>query len=281
MNMIQSFNQTLEYIDSVDDRELDEKKILTLSGYSLAMFSRIFSILTEIPLSEYIRRRKMTKAMMDLISSDEKVINLALKYGYDSPDSFTVAFKNIHGVTPSEIRKGKKGIVHSKIRLTLTITGGSEMKVKIEKKSAFRIAGIERKHIASSQCPATWDDLFVKADPETLASLGNGQSYGMCRDVQDPNTINYFAGYDVRDEARAKALGLEIVDIPETEYAVVELVGPIPDCIHAGWKFVMSEFLPENGYTHSGAPDFEVYGDGDMYAADYRMELWVPIVKSA
>ena len=239
MNLIQSFNRTIDYIDAALDGEIEPKKIAELSGYSAAMFSRIFSILTGVPLQEYIRRRKMTMAALDLLSTDQKIIDIAVKYGYDAADAFTVAFKAIHGCAPSEIRKGKNGKVYSKLKLSLTVNGGNEMNVKIQRKPGFKIAGIGAKGIESSECPKIWDRLFEKATEETLEALGSGQSYGACYEIQDPSSLNYLAGYDVRDEGRAKALGLEILSVPETEYAVVELTGKIPDCIHAGWAFIM------------------------------------------
>ena len=87
------------------------------------------------------------------------------------------------------------------------------------------------------------------------------------------------AGYEVTDRAKAEAMGLDILEVAATEYAVVELNGPVPDCIHAGWRYLMEVFFPEQGFQHSGAPDFEVYREGNMGTQDYRMELWVPIVK--
>ena len=74
-------------------------------------------------------------------------------------------------------------------------------------------------------------------------------------------------------------MGLNILEVPEAEYAVVKLKGIVPNCIHEGWKYVTGTFFPEQGYRHAGTPDFEVYGEGNMYSPDYEMELWVPIVK--
>ena len=283
MNMIQAFNRTIDYIEETirteTGGEIDGKEIARRSGYSLAMFSRIFSILTGIPLSEYVRRRKMTLAGVELLSSRRKVIELAIRYGYESADAFTAAFKAVHGVTPSEIRIGKQGKVYSKLKLSLSISGGNEMNVTIQRKAAFKLAGVGENEIDSADCPGVWDKLFKRAGAERLEKLGSGQSFGMCHDIQTIDKINYFAGYDVSDEAAAEALGLTIVSVPENEYAVVELNGKIPDCIHAGWAFMMKEFFPEHGCRHSGAPDFEAYAEGDMYSDDYRMELWVPITK--
>ena len=87
------------------------------------------------------------------------------------------------------------------------------------------------------------------------------------------------AGYDAQNIDKAADLGLSILEVPEAEYAVVKLKGIVPNCIHEGWKYVTGTFLPEQGYRHAETPDFEVYGEGDMYSPDYEMELWVPIVK--
>ena len=153
MNLIQSFNRTIDYIDAALDGEIEPKKIAELSGYSAAMFSRIFSILTGVPLQEYIRRRKMTMAALDLLSTDQKIIDIAVKYGYDAADAFTVAFKAIHGCAPSEIRKGKNGKVYSKLKLSLTVNGGNEMNVKIQRKPGL-LRSEERR--VGKECRSRW-----------------------------------------------------------------------------------------------------------------------------
>ena len=101
MHMIESFNKTVDYIESVLNDEIDEKKIGALSGYSYSMFRRIFSILTGTTLSEYMRFRKLTHAAEALRETDKKIIDIVLDAGYDSPDSFGLAFKNFHGRTPT------------------------------------------------------------------------------------------------------------------------------------------------------------------------------------
>lgn len=281
MAMMENFNRTLDYLESALCGEVDERKIERLSGYSYPMFRRIFSILTEMTLSEYLRARKLTEAAMELRESEKKVIDIALAYGYESPDSFGQAFKSFHGYTPSEVRKGEPFCVVSRIRLKLSIKGGSTMNITIQRKPAFTVAGINFNDIESSLCSKVWQELFSKCSLEELAKLGTGQSYGVCHDIKDCRKINYMAAYDVKDTEKAKEMGLEVLEVEETEYAVVELQGRVPDCIHAGWKYLLEVFFPEQGYNHSGKPDFEVYGEGDMDRDDYKMQLWVPVVKEA
>lgn len=279
MNMIASFNSVMDYIETVLDGEPDEKHIACLSGYSYPLFSRLFSILTEMPLSEYIRCRRLTEAALLLRSTDRKVIDIALMFGYESPDSFAAAFKSFHGFTPSEVRRGKGFRLVSRLQLSLSVQGGRSMVISIQKKGAFSAAGIDRQNISSAQCPSVWENLFSKYSHETMAGLGEGQSVGICHDIKDTGAINYMAGYIVTDKDRAQKMGLKLIEIEAAEYAVVELRGPVPECIHRGWKYAMEVFMPEHGYMHSGSPDFEYYCEGDMSDPDYRMELWIPIVK--
>ncbi|EDP23246.1 AraC family transcriptional regulator [Parvimonas micra] len=280
MSIVKSFNSTIDYIETVLEDEIDEKKITHLSGYSYAMFSRLFSILTETTLSEYLRGRKLTEAAIALRDTDEKVIDIAFRFGYESSDSFGTAFKNFHGFTPSEVRNGKPFKLISRIQLALTVKGGRSMNVTIQKKGSFTVAGFNEENINSSLCPKVWNKLYEKYSQEELASLGDGESVGICHDVESPNVINYMAGYIVTDVDKAKSRGLDILEVEEAEYAIVELKGVVPECIHNGWKYVMEVFFPEHGYVHSGTPDFEYYYEGNMDSKDYKMELWIPIVKA-
>ena len=288
MNIIKSFNKTIDYLETVLDDEIDEKKVTQLSGYSYSMFSRLFSILTETTLSEYLRSRRLTEAAVILRDTDEKIIDVAFKFGYESSDSFGTAFKNFHGFTPSEVRNGKPFKLVSRVQLALSVRGGRSMNITIQKKKAFTVAGINEQNINSSLCPSIWDKLYEKYSHDELVSLGSGKSVGVCHDildldnhdVLDTNTINYMTGYIVNDVDKARGMGLDVLEVEEAEYAVVELTGSVPDCIHNRWKYAMEVFFPEHGYVHSGKPDFEYYYEGDMHSKDYKMELWIPITKA-
>lgn len=251
MNIIKSFNNTIDYLETVLDDEIDEKKVTQLSGYSYSMFSRLFSILTETTLSEYLRSRRLTEVAVILRNTDEKIIDVAFKFGYESSDSFGTAFKNFHGFTPSEVRNGKPFKLVSRVQLALSVRGGRSMNITIQKKQAFTVSGVNEQSINSSLCPSVWNKLYKKYSHDELASLGSDQS-----------------------------MGLDVLEVEEAEYAVVELVGSVPECIHNGWKYAMEVFFPEHGYIHSEKPDFEYYYEGDMDSEDYKMELWIPITKA-
>lgn len=277
--MINRFNQTLTYLESVLDSEIDKKKIQQLSGYSYSMFSRLFSVLAEMTLSEYLHKRRLSEAVHDLKQNSGKIIDIAMKYGYDSADSFSTAFKKFHGATPSEVRNGVPYKVFPKIQLSLKISGGKKMNVTIEKKAAFAVAGVLEAGIKSEDCPKVWDKLYATYDSDCLKKLGNAQLFGVCSELSAGKGISYLAGVDVTDKKQAQKLGLTILEVEEAEYAVIPVRGNVPDSIHKAWKYVLEVFFPENGYRHSGAPDFEVYAEGDIHADDYEMALWIPIVK--
>ena len=277
--MMHQFNRTMEYLESKLDAEVDLQKFQQLSGYSYALFSRLFSILADTTLAEYLRNRRLSEAVMDLREGSEKVIDIAMKYGYESADAFSAAFKKFHDATPSEVRNGKPYRVFPKLQLSLKITGGKNMDIKIQKKPAFIVAGVLLEAIDNSKCPSAWDQLYAHHSFEMLDGLGSGQSFGVCSDVKEGEIINYMAAYDVTDKAKSEELDLSIKEIPEAEYAIVPVKGPIPASIHNAWKYVLEVFFPETGYRHSGAPDFEVYTEGDMSSPDYQMELWIPVSK--
>ncbi len=249
--MIKEFNATVRYLESVLESEIDEREFLRISGYSVPMFSRLFSILTDMSLSEYVRLRKLTRAAMDIREGQAKIIDIALKYGYESSDSFAFAFKQFHQISPSQVRKGLPFKVLLPMQLSLTIQGGKEMEVRIEKKASFTVAGLLRTAISNEVCPQVWEDLFKNHTYEELAALGSGQSFGVCTLAQADETINYMAAYDVTDREKATKLGLELLDVHEADYAIFTLTGPVPQSIHAGWRYALETFFPEHGYRHS------------------------------
>ena len=155
------------------------------------------------------------------------------------------------------------------------------MDIRMERKPAFQVAGLVLQARQGADFGSLWDKLYKQHSEEDLSGLGTGLSLGVCYDhKQDDGTFSYMAGTDVVDAQRAEQLGLQVLQVPEAEYAVVQLKGPMPECIHQGWQYLMGSFFPQQGYRHAGTPDFEVYAEGDMRSADYRMELWVPVIRA-
>lgn len=278
MNDLDRFNDTLNYIEENLDGDLSDAAITHIACCPAALFGRIFSVLGGLPLGEYIRLRRLSRAALDLRQPHLRVIDVAVKYGYESEDAFAAAFKRFHGISPGAARKEGSVRVLPPIRFTLRVQGGNHMNVRIEKRGPFQIAGITLRGTPEADFTDLWHQLFSRYDMQQLMALGDGQSYGACYDMGEDGTFHYMAGTGCADAQAACDIGLEVIQVPEATYAAVELLGPMPQCIQEGWSYVWGTFLPQQGYRHAGTPDFELYAQGDMQSPDYRMELWVPIV---
>ncbi|TGV02112.1 AraC family transcriptional regulator, partial [Mesorhizobium sp. M00.F.Ca.ET.186.01.1.1] len=146
MDMLQKWNEALDYIEENLAGEIDVKQAARVACCSEYHFKRMFSSLAGIPLSEYIRRRRITLAAFELKDERVKVIDVAIKYGYSSPDSFARAFVHMHGVTPTEARASGQSLkAYPRMTFHLSIKGGSVMNYRIEENAGFRIVGLQKR----------------------------------------------------------------------------------------------------------------------------------------
>ena len=141
MDWLKNWNEALDYLEENLDKEIKLEELGRLAGCSAYHFQRMFSYLAGVPLKEYIRRRRMTRAAADL-RAGEKVLDVALRYGYDSPTAFNRAFQTVHGVAPSLAKQdGVKLKAFPRIRFKFVLKGDAEMEYQIVRKEAFRIVG--------------------------------------------------------------------------------------------------------------------------------------------
>ena len=185
MDWIERLNRAMGYIEEhlCDKFEIEEAaRIACCSTYH---FQRMFAYMAGVPLSEYVRRRRMTLAAVDLQSGGEKVVDVALKYGYESPTAFTRAFKSVHGIAPSEAKEsGARLKAFPPVSFRITIKGDSEMNYRIEKKEAFRIVGIScplEKELEKNfeAVPALWGRAAAEGLIEKLASMMDAEPKGI------------------------------------------------------------------------------------------------------
>jgi len=157
------------------------------------------------------------------------------------------------------------------------------MEYKIEKRKAFKIAGIIHKGCKlDTNFTEFWDQLYQTISFDKLKLLGNATAYGCCYSEDNDQTFSYVPSYHLTNEKLAKKYGLDVLEIPETEYAIIALKGKVPYCILEGWEFVEKELFNNEdmkNYQISNSPYLEVYSKGDMYSNFYEMELWVSIEK--
>lgn len=284
MEWLERFNEAIGYIEENLEGEISYENAAKIACCSVFHFQRMFAYIAGVPLSEYIRRRRMTAAAFALQTTDEKIIALALKYGYDSPTAFNRAFRGIHGISPSEARlEGAVLKAFPRISFTISIKGEEQMNYKIVTKEALRIVGVkEHMEMNVEECfagvPLFWQKTIQSGIIPQILGLLNQEPLGLlgvsaCMNSKD---FDYYIAV-----ATDKPVPENMVEykIPAETWAVFECVGPMPGAIQELQKRIVTEWLPTSGYEYANAPDIEVYFEGDQQAADYRSEVWLPIVK--
>jgi AraC family transcriptional regulator len=278
VDWVTRFNASIDYIENHLDENIEYSLVAREAYCSEYHFSRLFSSLVGISLSEYIRRRRLTNAAFELQSGTVKIIDVAMKYGYESPDAFTRAFKKQHGVLPSAVHEGSEFLkAYPRISFQITIKGDVEMKYRIEKIDyTMRFVGVSYP-VRTSSAFRKIPELLRKAKKEGLQQKLIDMSWenpkcalqsivGICGKEAAiiDEQFDYFIGvrYDreIPDE-------MEEIIIPPTVYAV------FPNVVDA-WKRLYSEWLPTSGYELANQPCIEHYlGPGH----NVKHELWVPI----
>jgi len=289
LNWIIGIQRAIDYIEENITQELDYGKIAKQACSSSFYFQRVFGILCGMTLGEYIRTRKLTLAGMELSSSNIKVIDTAIKYGYDSPKSFARAFLNFHGINPSQAKNpGAKLKSFSKLSIKLILEGGNVMEYRIEEKKAFKV--IEKVKEFSTkddsnlqEIPDFWDQAKSDGTIQTLCKYCTGSAFenhilGIC---YGENSREKFS-YSIASGYNGKTLvpdGFRINEIPTRTWAIFKCTGAMPTAIQKLWHRIYTEFFTTSEYAPKNEIDFEVYPDGDMSSSVYESEIWIAVEK--
>ncbi len=283
--------RAIGYIEENLAGEIDFKAAAELACCSVYHFQRMFSFITDVSLSEYIRRRRLTHAAFELQNSDIKIIDLALKYGYDSPVSFTRAFQKLHGVTPTSAREaGVQLKAYPRLSFHISLKGDKEMNYKIVEKPSFPVIGklLKVSTVNDSQLakiPQFWSESCRDGTIGILSNIAakgkEGQIgrnlLGICKDITSEGEFNYVIA--VENTSGTETAGFETFTVPALMWGVFEAIGPMPNAIQELFKRIYTEFFPAGGFERGNGPDIEVYYDGDINSPDYRSEVWIPVIK--
>jgi AraC family transcriptional regulator len=281
MDWLRRTNRVLDYIEDHLTDDIDYEEIGKISLCPSGLFQRVFSTLTGISLSEYIRRRKLSKAAMELAEGTESVLDVAIKYGYDSADAFTVAFKRVNGITPSQAREQGVELIHyPKLSFTMKIKGELKMKYKMIKKPTFTVVGVSiqtthDENMKNHSIPNFWTAFNAGKTGEKLCILAPDKPFlGVCYGEKPDGTFRYMIGV----ESLKTDKDLESLTIPAANWAVFESIGPMPEAIMKVWGEIFQDFLPSGNYDHADMPDFESYPEANPDSDHYRCEVWIPVV---
>lgn len=288
MDWITGIQNAINYIEEHLTEEINYDKVANEAACSSFYFQRIFGILCDISLGEYIRNRRLTLAGNELNASDIKVIDIALKYGYESPESFTRAFSKFHGITPSEAKKnGSKLKSFSRLSVKITLSGGSMMDYKIVEKEAFEIIEKVEAHsiendVNAKSIPDFWTKSHNDGTVKTLLENTTDRTFifGVCygNNSDRAKTFDYSIGA-VYNKKSAVPEGFRRNTIPARTWAIFECKGAMPKAMQDMWHKITSEFFPTSGYQPTYEMDIEAYTEGNMDESDYRSEIWIPVVK--
>lgn len=269
---IDGIQSAVQYIEDNLTEELDIADISAKAYVSPFYFQKIFSILCGFTVGEYIRNRRLTLAAEELSKADTKVIDVAIKYGYESPDSFTRAFTKFHGISPSAAKeKGASIKSFAPIRIKLSLEGGTIMEYRIVEKAAFTIIGKRRKfsmETSYTEIPKFWQEHFANGGGEIIKGM-----FGACVDT-DGREFDYYIADMYFPWADSIPEGCEAKTFEAGTWAVFPYRGECPKALQDVNTRIWSEWLPNcKEYELSGNYNLEVYLEREYG------EIWVPVRK--
>ena len=282
MEWIERFNNVINYIEENITQQIDYGEIAKIACCSSYHFQRMFTYMAGIPLSEYIRKRKMSLAAVDLQSGNEKVIDIAGKYGYNSPTAFNRAFQSIHRISPSAVKSGNVYVKSfPPLSFKIVVKGVEELNYRIEAKEAFRIIGVSAplsKELEENffVIPQMWQNCVINGTIEKLSKMISTSPTGLlgisvCDDTEQWKYFIAVATAQLCPE-------FEEYTVPATTWAIFPGTGT-NQSVQELERRIFTEWLPTSGYEYGNAPDIEVYINPDPENTVF--EVWVPVRKKS
>lgn len=291
MNVLQSLNRAIDYIEQNLTGDIDFQEVAKRSLCSEYHFKRMFSFLAGVSLSEYIRNRRLTLAALELVEKEShRVLDIAMKYGYSSADAFTRAFQKLHGILPSEVRTSQHKLkAYPRMTFQLTIQGGVELNYKLIEKESFRIVGIKKRvpilfhgvnpeiaSMADSLTPTKIQELKQLSNVEPKGIISASTNFSENR-MEEKGELDHYIGAATNLECPANWSSLEV---PASTWAVFEAIGPFPDTLQNVWGRIYSEWFPSTQYEQINGPEILWNESPDTTSKTYRSEIWIPVKKT-
>lgn len=289
MDSLSRMNKALEYIEEHLTDDIDYCEVSKIAQCSEYHFKRMFSFLSGIGLSEYIRRRRLTLAALDLKNANLRIIDVAVKYGYDSADSFSRAFYSMHGVLPSEARNENTQLkAYPRMTFQLSIKGGCEMNYRIVEKGPFKLVGFKKRVpiIFKGINPeiAKMTELLTPEVIRELKALSNVEPTGIIsasanfseERMKEKGEMDHYIGVATTGNEPA---GYDVLKVEAGTWAVFESIGPFPETLQNVWGRIYSEWFPSSGYEVVEGPEILWNESPDTANPKYQSEIWIPVKK--
>ena len=284
MEWTECIGRAIDYMESRVTEDLTIEEIAKQAMVSPYYFQKGFAMLCGCTVAEYLKKRRLSLAGSELVSSGGRILDLALKYGYDSPDSFTKAFTRFHGATPTAVRRGEAALkTVAPLKIKLTLEGGSTMDYKIVTKDRFSLLGVSKTfsyEAAAVEVPKLWEEISRTGKSKLFCTM-----YGVSIDESmEGNEFEYLIA-DHYDPAREIPEGFVTREIPAFTWAVFPCKGAMPQALQEVSEKIFSEWLPGcRDYEIAAGYHVEQYDDPAEYArgvadGEYRCEIWIPVRK--
>ena len=278
MEWIERLNHCMNYIEEHLAEKIDYETLEEIMDSPVYHFQRMFFYITGISLTEYIRRRRMSLAAVEL-QKGIKVMDAALKYGYESPTAFNRAFQGVHGFPPSHVKKGNVELKsYPAIRFSLSVHGMEELKFRVEKKASFTLVGkscLLSRELEENfkNIPQEWNEALTDGTLAKLISLNDQEPKGLLGvSVHDDIDWKYY----IAVSSAMNDANFEKREIPAATWAIFSGRGSNRS-LQDLERRVITEWLPTSGYEYARIPDIEVYIKADPEDAIY--EYWLPVIK--
>ncbi|WP_405193251.1 GyrI-like domain-containing protein [Streptomyces anulatus] len=288
--MLERLNDAMEHIEAHLGERIEAAELARIAMTSEYHFRRMFSALAGLPLSEYIRRRRMTVAGAEVLGApDRTLLDVAVRYGYDTGEGFARAFRAVHGIGPGEARRSG-AVLRSQQRLTfrLVVEGSTAMRYKLVEKDAFRVVGRKARvpliHEGPNPAIAEFIRGIGREELDRIAALSDQEPAGIVgvSDQLDPSRaegteLDYYHGVVSGAEPPE---GLDALDVPAGTWAVFENEGEFPQALQYLWRDVFTQWFPSNPYASRPGPEIlrvRLTEEGKRAEA----ELWIPVERSA
>ncbi|WP_406240627.1 GyrI-like domain-containing protein [Streptomyces anulatus] len=288
--MLERLNDAMEHIEAHLGERIEAAELARIAMTSEYHFRRMFSALAGLPLSEYIRRRRMTVAGAEVLGApDRTLLDVAVRYGYDTGEGFARAFRAVHGIGPGEARQSG-AVLRSQQRLTfrLVVEGSTAMRYKLVEKDAFRVVGRKARvpliHEGPNPAIAEFIRGIGREELDRIAALSDQEPAGIVgvSDQLDPSRaegteLDYYHGVVSGAEPPE---GLDALDVPAGTWAVFESEGEFPQALQYLWRDVFTQWFPSNPYASRPGPEIlrvRLSEEGKRAEA----ELWIPVERTA
>jgi AraC family transcriptional regulator len=293
MEWSERMNAAIGYIEENLAGEIDFNEAAKRACCSLFHFQRMFFAIISMTPAEYTRRRRLTLSARELTSTNSKVIDIAIKYGYDSPDAFTRAFRQLHGITPQAAREpGVKLAAFPRISFNIILKGGNDMDYTIIDKKGFNIALTKRQFSTGGGqnfvlIPQYWQEFLKSPDYAVMLALTGGKAgavtrgnmLGVCwvdEPINDPQNYRFYYGIAVELPPKGGVGKFEKMTVPAATWAVFDCT---LDNLQEVTKRIFSEWFPSTGYEHDAKPELEIYLPENPRSKVMHCQIWIPIVK--